>query len=92
LNHDYTEEDEINEFKVSLFHLIHLLQCNHGSETIQQILNNEELRNARKINSSFTYVPARCRGEPYVRPSYIGTKALLVRGRTQGSPLDRAGT
>jgi hypothetical protein len=29
LNHDYTEEDE---FKVSLFHLIHFLQCNHGSE------------------------------------------------------------
>jgi len=28
---------------VSLFHLIHLLQCNHGSETNQQILNNEEL-------------------------------------------------
>jgi hypothetical protein len=26
-----------------LFHLIHLLQCNHGSETNQQILNNEEL-------------------------------------------------
>jgi len=26
-------------------------------------------------------------GEPYVRPSYIGTKALFVRGRTQGSPL-----
>ena len=25
-------------------------------------------------------------GEPCVRPSYIGTKALLVRGRTQGSP------
>jgi len=36
-DHDYTEEDE---FKVSLFHL---LQCNHGSETNQQILNNEEL-------------------------------------------------
>ena len=45
------------------------------------------LMNARKINSSFTYVPRTCRGEPYVRPSYIGTKALLVRGRTQGSPL-----
>jgi len=39
LNHDYTEEDEKDEFKVSLFHLIHLLQCNHGSETNQQILN-----------------------------------------------------
>jgi len=33
LNHDYTEEDEKDEFKESLFHLIHLLQCNHGSET-----------------------------------------------------------
>jgi len=42
----------------------------------------EFLRNARKINSSFTYVPRTCRGEPCVRPSYIGTKALLVRGRT----------
>jgi len=40
LNHDYTEKDEL---KVSLFHLIHLLQCNHGSETNQQILNNEKL-------------------------------------------------
>jgi len=39
LNHDYTEEDE---FKVFLFHLLHLLQCNHGSETNQQISNNEE--------------------------------------------------
>ena len=28
---------------MSLFHLIHLIQCNHGSETNQQILNNEEL-------------------------------------------------
>ena len=28
---------------MSLFHLIHLVQCNHGSETTQQILNNEEL-------------------------------------------------
>jgi len=35
LNHDYTEKDE---FKVSLFHLFHLFQCNHGSETNQQIL------------------------------------------------------
>jgi hypothetical protein len=41
-----------------------------------------QLGNARKINSSFTYVPRTCRGEPCVRPSYIGTKALLVRGRT----------
>jgi len=40
LNHDDTEEDEEDEFKVSLFHL---LQCHHGSETNQQILNNEEL-------------------------------------------------
>jgi len=29
--------------KTHLIHLIHLLQCNHGSETNQQILNNEEL-------------------------------------------------
>jgi len=43
LNHDYTEEDEKDEFKVSLFHLIHLLQCNHGSETIQQIISIEFL-------------------------------------------------
>jgi hypothetical protein len=34
----------------------------------------------------------RVEGEPCVHPSYIGTKALLVRGRTQGSPLHRAGT
>jgi len=40
------------------------------------------VRNARKINSSFTYVRRTCRGEPYVRPSYIGTKTLFVRGRT----------
>jgi len=40
------------------------------------------LRNARKKNSSFSNVRRTCRGEPYVRPSYIGTKALLVRGRT----------
>jgi len=38
----YTEENEKDEFKVFLFHLIHLVQCHHGSETIQQILNNEE--------------------------------------------------
>jgi len=36
LNHDYTDEDEKDEFKVSLFHLIHLHQCNHGSETNPQ--------------------------------------------------------
>jgi len=32
LNHDYTEKDEKDEFKVSLFHLFHLFQCNHGSK------------------------------------------------------------
>ena len=40
MNHDYTEEDEEDELKVSLFHLLHLLQCNHGSETNQQKLNS----------------------------------------------------
>jgi len=74
LNQDYAEEDEEDEFKVFfIFHLIHLLQYNPGSKNV---------RNARKINSSFTYVRRTCRGEPCVRPSYIGTKALLVRGRT----------
>jgi len=43
LNHDYTEEDEQDEIKTLLIHLIHLFQCNHGSETNLQILNNEEL-------------------------------------------------
>jgi len=57
LHHDYTEEDENDEFKVSLFHLIHLFQCNHGSGTNQQILNDEEfifrafLRKVLKISS-----------------------------------------
>ena len=43
LNHDYTEEDESDEFKVSLFHLIHLLQCNHGSKNENEHLLNGEL-------------------------------------------------
>jgi len=59
LNHDYTEEDEEDELKVSLFHLIHLIQCNHGSKNEnEQILNGELifrvfLRNARKIKFPF---------------------------------------
>jgi len=32
LNHDYTEEDEKDEFIVFFIHLIHLLQCNHDSK------------------------------------------------------------
>jgi len=57
-----TEEDEYDEFKVSLFHLVHLLQCNHGSETNQKIMNNEELvfraflkRNSQIIIISFFF-------------------------------------
>jgi hypothetical protein len=37
LNHDYTEEDEQDDFKV-FFHLIHFLQCNHGSKTTMAML------------------------------------------------------
>jgi hypothetical protein len=33
LNHDYTEEDEEDDFKVFLFHL---LQCNHGSKNVNE--------------------------------------------------------
>jgi len=71
LNHDYTEEDEEDEFKVSLFHLIHLFQCNHGSETNQQILNNEELifrdflRNTQKISSHLKMLNSRIKHQAY---------------------------
>jgi hypothetical protein len=43
LNQDYTEENEKDEFKVFLFHLIHLLQCNPGSKKKEQlgIINGE---------------------------------------------------
>ena len=30
--------------------------------------SGKRFRKTRKISSPFTYVPARCRGEPYVRP------------------------
>jgi len=43
LNQDYTEEDEEDEFKVSLFHLVLLLQFNPGTETNEQLLNYEVL-------------------------------------------------
>jgi len=49
--------------------------------------NHIELRKTRKISSPFTYVPRTCRGEPYVRPSYIGTNTLFVRGRTPKSMI-----
>ena len=32
LNHDYTEEDEEDEIKALLIHLLHLIQCNPGSK------------------------------------------------------------
>ena len=51
-----------------------------------------ELRKTRKINSPFTYVPARCRGEPCVRPRTNNAFVPMYDGRTQGSPLHRAGT
>jgi len=79
----------------------HLINIKYWRENVDRILEFNEkpllkdkgkIRNTRKISSPFNYVPRTCRGEPCVRPSYIGTKALLVRGRTQGSPLHRAYT
>ena len=40
------------------------------------------LRNTRKINSSFTYVPRTCRGEPYVRPRTNNAFVPMYDGRT----------
>jgi len=40
LNHDYTKKDEI---KILYIHLIHLLQCNHGSKN-----ENEHLGKPKK--------------------------------------------
>jgi hypothetical protein len=34
LNHDYTEADEEDEFKVSLFHLLHLLGIPKKSDIV----------------------------------------------------------
>ena len=39
------------------------------------------LRNARKINSSFTYVPRTCRGEPCVRPPNKNRLRTYARGK-----------
>jgi hypothetical protein len=50
------------------------------------------LGNTRKISSPFTYVPARCRGEPYVRPRTNNAFVPMYDGRTQGSPLHVIGT
>ena len=49
-------------------------------------------RNTRKMSSPFTYVPARCRGEPYVRPRTNNAFVPMYDGRTQGSPLHVFGT
>ena len=40
------------------------------------------VRNTRKISSPFTYVPARCRGEPYVRPRTNNAFVPMYDGRT----------
>ena len=45
-----------------------------------------------KNKSPFTYVPARCRGEPYVRPRTNNAFVPTYDGRTQGSPLHVLGT
>jgi len=50
------------------------------------------LRKTRKISSPFTYVPARCRGEPYVRPRTNNAFVPMYDGRTQGSPLHVLGS
>jgi hypothetical protein len=50
------------------------------------------IRNTRKISSPFTYVPARCRGEPCVRPRTNNAFVPMYDGRTQGSPLHVIGT
>jgi len=47
------------------------------------------LRKNRKISSPFTYVPARCRGEPCVRPRTNNDFVTMYDGRTQGSPHSR---
>jgi hypothetical protein len=39
-----------------------------------------------------SYVPARCRGEPYVRPRTNNAFVPMYDGRTQGSPLHVLGT
>ena len=39
-------------------------------------------RKTRKISSPFTYVPARCRGEPYVRPRTNNAFVPMYDGRT----------
>ena len=50
------------------------------------------LRKTRKISYPFTYVPARCRGEPCVRPRTNNAFVPMYDGRTQGSPLHVIGT
>jgi len=44
--------------------------------------HNYYLRKTRKISSPFTYVPARCRGEPYVRPRTNNAFVPMYDGRT----------
>ena len=41
-----------------------------------------QIRKTRKISTPFTYVPARCRGEPYVRPRTNNAFVPMYDGRT----------
>jgi hypothetical protein len=66
------------------------------SPSINKVLNREfldkdipfvkyrtnKVRKTRKISSPFTYVPARCRGEPYVRPRTNNAFVPMYDGRT----------
>jgi hypothetical protein len=49
------------------------------------------LRKSLKISSPFSYLQVQCRGEPCVRPRTNNAFVPMYDGRTQGSPLHRAG-
>jgi len=76
----------ISQFNEKLYLLDH-----QQRETVFLFINFL-LRKTRKISSPFTYVPARCRGEPYVRPRTNNAFVPMYDGRTQGSPLHVLGT
>jgi hypothetical protein len=79
---DLLKNDQIFEkWIISTLVLCNKILDKHALEKYYQEVKNM-LRNARKISTPCTYVPARCRGEPYVRPRTNNAFVPMYDGRT----------
>ena len=83
IDFDLFTPGKINRTKIKKL----IQQSHHVIEHLFYEDNDQLHRKTQKISYSFSYLPARCRGEPYVRPRTNNAFVPMYDGRTQGSPL-----